>query len=440
LSALAAILASVPAVYGQQASQQQMEKTNKAAPAELVKKSEPPHLPDIVSDNLDHVSATAEQILQIVDRDPGMMVELKRLFAEDAGTSGQILEETDLTDAALSDRLRQDLRTRVIATRLLQRYGYLLPKVNPDSELAAEHNLEMRARVQELEHAGESHEASRPAPQTVITVGSPPSEPLTNRARPAQLPSNGEGGVLNTGGQEMLPVTPAGRLSLVKAGGRESVPSTLPVNTPLPVEAVAVDSGDMPLPSAPRSPRAAAAPVTEIEPVRMERRPNPYADVPSLYDLYVQANPRPQKLERFGLEVFRNGSADADALPMDLPVGPDYVVGPGDSLSINLWGGISQRLLRTVDREGRVALPEAGALLVSGKSLGEGIITASLARTRSCFATVILARTAWAAFRGPRCGIAVIAPVCPAPPPSQREMSSIAGWELINTKCMRTLP
>lgn len=93
--------------------------------------------------------------------------------------------------------------------------------------------------------------------------------------------------------------------------------------------------------------------------------------MPSLYDLYVQANARPSKTERFGLEAFRKGAADPDALPMDLPVGPDYVVGPGDSLSINLWGGISQRLLRTVDREGRLALPEAGALLVSGKSLGE---------------------------------------------------------------------
>src|SRR5256884_1128635 len=58
-------------------------------------------------------------------------------------------------------------------------------------------------------------------------------------------------------------------------------------------------------------------------------------------------------------------------LPMDLPVGPSYVVGPGDSLAIDLWGGVSQRLLRTVDREGRVALPEAGPVLVSGRSLGD---------------------------------------------------------------------
>jgi protein involved in polysaccharide export with SLBB domain len=42
---------------------------------------------------------------------------------------------------------------------------------------------------------------------------------------------------------------------------------------------------------------------------------------------------------------------------MDLPVGPDYVVGPGDGLAINLWGGVSQRMVRQVDREGRINLP-----------------------------------------------------------------------------------
>jgi protein involved in polysaccharide export with SLBB domain len=103
----------------------------------------------------------------------------------------------------------------------------------------------------------------------------------------------------------------------------------------------------------------------------MERQPNPYADVPSLYDLYVQAASSNRKMERFGLDVFRNGTEDPDILPMDLPVGPDYVVGPGDSLSINLWGGVSQRLLRTVDREGRLDLPEAGPVLVSGRTLGD---------------------------------------------------------------------
>jgi protein involved in polysaccharide export with SLBB domain len=103
----------------------------------------------------------------------------------------------------------------------------------------------------------------------------------------------------------------------------------------------------------------------------LRHRPNPYADVPSLYDLYAQYSKRSPRLERFGEDVFLNGTGNFDELPMDLPAGPDYVVGPGDGLTISLTGGISQRLQRVVDREGRVALPEVGAVEVSGRSLGD---------------------------------------------------------------------
>jgi len=103
----------------------------------------------------------------------------------------------------------------------------------------------------------------------------------------------------------------------------------------------------------------------------IRRRANPYAEVPSLYDLYTQISRRSPQLTRFGEDIFRNGTGNFDELPMDLPVGPDYVLGPGDGLSIELWGGISQHLQRVVDREGRVALPEAGAVDVAGRSLGD---------------------------------------------------------------------
>jgi len=103
----------------------------------------------------------------------------------------------------------------------------------------------------------------------------------------------------------------------------------------------------------------------------LRHQPNPYADVPSLYDLYAQYSKRSPKLQRFGEDVFINGTGNLDELPMDLPAGPDYVVGPGDGLTITLTGGISQRLQRVVDREGRVALPEVGAVEVSGRSLGD---------------------------------------------------------------------
>ena len=108
-----------------------------------------------------------------------------------------------------------------------------------------------------------------------------------------------------------------------------------------------------------------------IQPAEMVRKQNPYDDIPSLYDMYIQAVNRPTTPTRFGSEVFENGTRDPQLIPMDLPVGPDYVVGPGDGLSIDLWGGVSQRFFRTVDREGRVSLPEAGPVLVSGKSLSD---------------------------------------------------------------------
>jgi protein involved in polysaccharide export with SLBB domain len=104
---------------------------------------------------------------------------------------------------------------------------------------------------------------------------------------------------------------------------------------------------------------------------RLERRPNPYTKIPSLYDMYLQAAARPPAVERFGMQIFQNGTRDLQMIPMDLPVGPDYVLGPGDGVSIDLWGGVSRRFYRVVDREGRVSLPEVGPVLVAGKSLGQ---------------------------------------------------------------------
>src|SRR2546422_287350 len=80
---------------------------------------------------------------------------------------------------------------------------------------------------------------------------------------------------------------------------------------------------------------------------------------------------RSPTLERFGTDIFRNGTGNSEQLPMDLPAGPDYVLGPGDGLNIDLFGSVSQRLKRVVDREGRVALPEVGGVQVSGRTVGD---------------------------------------------------------------------
>lgn len=104
---------------------------------------------------------------------------------------------------------------------------------------------------------------------------------------------------------------------------------------------------------------------------QIRREANPYANIPSLYDLYSQVSTRSAVLERFGASIFRNGTGNIDKLPMDLPAGPDYVLGPGDGVSIDIWGGVAQRLQRVVDPSGRLALPEVGTVEVAGRTLGD---------------------------------------------------------------------
>jgi len=101
------------------------------------------------------------------------------------------------------------------------------------------------------------------------------------------------------------------------------------------------------------------------------RRADPYRYIPSLYDMYLQATPRPAEVRRFGMQIFENGTRDLQMIPMDLPAGPDYVLGPGDMISVDLWGSVSKRFPVRVDREGRISLPEVGPVLVAGKSLAD---------------------------------------------------------------------
>jgi protein involved in polysaccharide export with SLBB domain len=103
----------------------------------------------------------------------------------------------------------------------------------------------------------------------------------------------------------------------------------------------------------------------------LRRRPIPYRDLPSLIELYSQVVPSGNKLRRFGSDIFRFGTGNVNQLPMDLPAGPDYVLGPGDSVVVNLWGVQSSRLERMVDRQGQIALPEAGTVTVNGLTMSQ---------------------------------------------------------------------
>jgi polysaccharide export outer membrane protein len=386
--------------------------------------------------NLSRVAASTAEIKTILGNDAGLMVELKRWVAKDASDHGQLLNDADLSNDAIFERLENDVKFRFITTALLQRYGYLLPKLNPDSEVAKQRALVLQERAKWLAKNQEEDVTQTSQRRTQISgnavpcdsqfvndcgdpetrpspsvgpdpqFGGPPSGTIPSRKTPPNLPagnstmraqtmepegdSNAASPLLplpgfyssgptftmrnastseafgkqtagtGTDGLSNPPsaagISPIGCSSdgLLGAYGRGANPADSPgASSVVPMQAAAQRSERTELP----------------RPQEMNRKQNPYQDIPSLYDMYIQAVAHPAAPTRFGMEIFTNGTRDSQLIPMDLPVGPDYIVGPGDGLSINLWGGMSQRLYLTVDREGRVNLPEVGPLLVSGKSL-----------------------------------------------------------------------
>jgi protein involved in polysaccharide export with SLBB domain len=67
----------------------------------------------------------------------------------------------------------------------------------------------------------------------------------------------------------------------------------------------------------------------------------------------------------FGSDLFR--VPPSTFAPVDnVPVAPDYTIGPGDELRVQIWGEIDQRGSYVVDRTGAIAVPEIGTVHVAG--------------------------------------------------------------------------
>jgi polysaccharide export outer membrane protein len=453
-SVLIAGLVVVVFLAGLQAQEQGTDR-QPAQPRSAAASTRPVEPADLGKENMGRVAASSGQLQGVLLRDAGILVELKAWVANDATESGQIVEDSLLTDQAIFDRLDRDVAFRSVATRLVQRYGYLLPSVNPDSELAKQQDLVLKERAhlmaqrqdQEQEAALRGAEEEKkqlrqgarvestgcdPRIQTICDEptstrrqpgGTSPGDTTTPDSAPPLLPEQ-------TFPSDPLRMQRRASSDLSDSGGFSSLDSSLLLASDSRRSGSGMDSGlglgtgagmslgmgmgaggsmspggmggidallrrgnldDISgLPSGNRSDSTTASirdlnrtvrlpgnrgqwgeTEKDLSSVAMVHKVNPYADIPSLYDMYVQAASRNREPERFGMDVFRNGTRQLDAIPMDLPVGPDYVIGPGDGLAINLWGGVSQRMIRSVDREGRISLPEAGPVLVSGRTLGE---------------------------------------------------------------------
>jgi polysaccharide export outer membrane protein len=373
---------------------------------------------ELAKDNLDRVAASEPQITAVLNANPGLFVELKRWVAKDAADRGQILKDSDLTDAFILSRLSNDVRFRAAATHLLQSYGYLLPKANPDSEVGREQAALEQERIRELvtaqqaqapqtqqsqlakcdptsERADTNCQTKQKQPQKAIYTNSPnPAELPKDRdfdqllTNPAAPPISGNGSLLRAGanpfdgaGAAGLQAANSGDLALLPISYGRTAPSD-PDSSLQPSPYAAVPTGGPMKGNGSEEENLRASRMTkgdssegqgllETGTPAIERRWSPYSDIPSVYDMFAHAGSSSSSIERFGEKVFENPPAAAGTIPIDFPTSPDYVIGPGDGLTIDLWGGVSQRLVRTVDHEGRIALPEIGPMLVNGQTLGD---------------------------------------------------------------------
>ncbi len=76
------------------------------------------------------------------------------------------------------------------------------------------------------------------------------------------------------------------------------------------------------------------------------------------------------ELKPFGYDVFAN-SPQTFAPMMDIAIPADYIIGPGDKISIQVFGKEKDELELTVNREGQIIFPAHGPFTVSGLSFNE---------------------------------------------------------------------
>ncbi|MGB5621478.1 MAG: SLBB domain-containing protein [Gammaproteobacteria bacterium] len=79
----------------------------------------------------------------------------------------------------------------------------------------------------------------------------------------------------------------------------------------------------------------------------------------------------PAGLEPFGYLTFKGRTAVSFQPPTDVPVPQDYVVGPGDVVSVQLFGNVNAQYELPVTRDGTVNFPEIGPIAVAGLEFTE---------------------------------------------------------------------
>ncbi|MEJ2516375.1 MAG: polysaccharide biosynthesis/export family protein [Gammaproteobacteria bacterium] len=77
-----------------------------------------------------------------------------------------------------------------------------------------------------------------------------------------------------------------------------------------------------------------------------------------------------EALEPFGYYLFK-GAPVTFAPATDVPVPPEYVLGPGDELRVQLFGKENAEYRLVVDRDGTISFPEIGPIVLTGLSFAD---------------------------------------------------------------------
>ena len=79
-----------------------------------------------------------------------------------------------------------------------------------------------------------------------------------------------------------------------------------------------------------------------------------------------------KELKPFGYDLFDSSTATASfAPPTNLPVPADYILGPGDTIRVQLFGKVSEQHSLQVNNEGVIEVPDLGPMNAAGLSYNE---------------------------------------------------------------------
>jgi protein involved in polysaccharide export with SLBB domain len=298
-------------------------------------------LPDSTTSPADSPSAAtpsadgalpASAIIELLREKPELMVDLKHQAAQQLQTQGIQIQEDSITDEMLLGKIVSDASVRANITLWLRARGYVTAA---DIEQA-------KAGQRDLED--DDNQSSLP------------SMPRTP-----------------TGSDSELSQLAASRGDTTQSG--TGMPSTL---SPDLSSVDGMTGADVQRPTAGRSSSSSTMSKTSKSDADANPDGNPQLlrrtapmNLMAMRDLYTQVPDQTSSLKRFGSDVFLSRGMQSRQMTLDMPVGPDYVLGPGDSINISLWGGLAQQFSRVVDREGEVSLPEAGPIVLAGSTLSQ---------------------------------------------------------------------